>query len=81
MADIEAVRNVIKSWKPKPVGNPEAISSPKEFLSKLSRGSNKKPRYDHTTHNEKVAEYLDINRLLKKCPSFQPLATFVRGES
>jgi hypothetical protein len=54
LADIECAFNLFTSWHPKPIPNPEAISSPKEHLEKLSRDSKRKPRYSHATHNELV---------------------------
>jgi len=77
LADIQAVQNVITSWAPKEITNPEAISKPKEHLEKLSRASNKRPRYDHTLHNDKVAAYLDLAKVAAKCVSFRPLINFV----
>ncbi len=78
LADIESVANVIPSWRLKPIDNPERIPSPKERLEKLSCGENKKQRYYHATHNEMVAPHLDLATREKKCPSFRPLAAFVR---
>jgi len=77
LADIEAVTKVFKGWKPKSIKNPESISSPKEYLEKLSRQANGRPRYSHATHNEKVAPHLDQAVIHKKCPSFHPLADLV----
>jgi hypothetical protein len=78
LADIQAVSKVFTSWKPQPISNPEGIRSPKEYLEKLSQASNHKPRYAHAVHNARVAEHLDIDLVMTKCPSFLPLATFVR---
>ncbi len=78
LADIQSVSKVFTSWRPQPISNPEGINSPKEFLEKLSRAANHKPRYAHAVHNARVAEHLDIDILMTKCPSFLPLANFVR---
>jgi hypothetical protein len=81
LADIEAVSRVLTSWKPSPERRPpESINKPKEHLERLSRINGKKPIYDHTTHNEKVAKYLRLDVVRERCPSFVPLARFVTGE-
>jgi hypothetical protein len=77
LADIQAVQKIVKSWQPKEIMLPESINDPKEHLEKLSRDSQKRPRYSHATHNEKVAAYLDLERVYKKCPSFPDLHKFV----
>jgi hypothetical protein len=80
LADIhQAVPQVIPSWKPDEVSNPERIDSPKEHLAHLSRGSNKKPRYVYTIHNSQVARYLDFSTVHRKCKSFRPLQQFIVG--
>jgi hypothetical protein len=80
LADLPAVTNVIPSWRPSPIKQPpETINDPKEYLEWLSRSSNQKPRYSHATHNEKVAAFLNLEIVERRCPSFQPLASFVRG--
>ncbi len=43
----------------------------------LSRGANRKPRYDHVNDNPRVAAHLDLDRVAKLCPSFRPLVSFV----
>lgn len=77
LADIAAVSNVFKGWSPDEISNPESIASPKEHLEKLSRNSERRPRYSHATHNEKVAQHLDLEKVANKCPSFRPLVEFV----
>jgi len=78
LADLPAVSNVITGWRPPDITKqPESIESPKEYLEHLSRSSNKRPRYSHATHNEKVAMYLDLNKIQRMCPSFRPLVAFV----
>lgn len=77
LADVKAVQNVITGWTPdKNILHPETIDSPKEYLEKMSR-QNQRPRYSHATHNSKIAKYLDISKLLDKCPSFAPLYKLV----
>lgn len=78
LADLEAVSQVIPSWRPGPFKeNPESIRNPKERLKWESRKQNKKPRYDPATHNPQIAKYLQIDRLRQRCPSFERLARFV----
>lgn len=81
LADISAVRHLFSSWCPEALsGEPERVSSPKEYLEKLSRQQNKRPIYAHATHNPQVAKYLDLDVLYRRCPSFRPLKAFVCGE-
>ena len=79
LADLPAVSRVITGWKPSPINNPEHVAGPKERIEKLSRDSKRRPRYHHTTHNQQVAKYLDLNKVHRECPSFRPLADFVRA--
>ncbi len=79
LADIECATKIFTSWKPEPIPNPEQIPSPKEYLEKLSRDSRQKPRYSHATHNEKMAKYIDLEKVSKKCSAFRVLADFVTG--
>lgn len=79
LADLRAVTNVFSSWKPNETfAQPETVPSPKERLKRLSHAFNRKPRYDHVTHNEKVAAHLNIEVVYNACPSFQILADFIR---
>ncbi|MCG8587464.1 MAG: DUF4276 family protein [Pirellulales bacterium] len=77
LADISAVTKIFSSWKPKEIGNPEAVESPKEHLERLSRDGKARPRYSHAMHNAKVAEHLDLDVVYKKCKSFRTLHKFV----
>lgn len=76
LADISAVTNVIKSWTPADVSNPENIDDPKEYLEKLSR-QQQRPRYVHAIHNERIAHHLNLTKVAQKCPSFLPLKNFI----
>ena len=79
IAYIGAVTNVFSSWNTNPITSaPESVPNPKEFLESLSRAENKKPRYSHAVHNEKIALHLDLQRVYDRCPSFRGLAGFVR---
>jgi len=80
LADIEAVAHIFENWHPKPISKPESIDSPKEYLEKLSRDAKKRPRYNHATHNEKVVQYLDLDKVIEKCPSFNSLVELVKSD-
>ncbi len=79
LADLPAVVKVLPGWRPDPVANPERIQDPKEHLEKLSRDSQHRPRYSHALHNPRLAANLDLTVVERKCPSFAPLAAFVRA--
>ncbi len=81
LADIECAAKIFASWLPSPIHNPERIARPKERLEQLSRDGGGRPRYSHATHNERMAKYLDLRKVAKKCPSFALLADFVRNPS
>lgn len=77
LADVNAVTKVITGWVPnKEIHHPESIKDPKEHLEKMSR-TNQRPRYSHATHNSKIAQYLDLDLVMNKCPSFMPLFEIV----
>ena len=76
LADVGAGSNIFKKWNVNEIANPEGIASPKEHLEKISRRGSK-PRYSHATHNEKIARYLDLEKVRQKCPSFLPLVNLV----
>lgn len=81
VADIEgAAPKVILSWNPGRIRHPESQDSPKEHLRRLSRDPHtKKARYNEVLHNERLAEYLRLEKIESKCPSFAPLAEFVQN--
>lgn len=75
LADIEQASNIIAAWSPKPIQNPEAINSPKERLRRLSRlPGTKRARYDEVRDNKRLAAYLRLDVVKKKCPSFGTLS-------
>jgi hypothetical protein len=81
LADIGAVTKVISSWVPdKEIVSPELIKDPKEYLEKLSKGKNLKPRYTHATHNSQIAQHLNLEIIIKKCTSSLPLFELVQGK-
>jgi hypothetical protein len=77
IADEHAIRRVIPTLSIKAVSNPESVESPKEWLIGESRKGRSRPLYVPTIHNPRVAEYIDLDVLAKKCPAFQPLKQFV----
>ncbi len=78
LADIEAVSNIFKGWRPKPELNPESIVHAKEQLEKLGRLAGGRPRYLPATHNPQLAKHIDLTKVSKRCPSFRPLEEFVK---
>jgi hypothetical protein len=78
LADIEKVTQIIPSWIPKPIVNPESISSPKEHIEKISRDpSTRRARYAYCRDNKRMAPLLSLSVVRAKCPSFQYLSAFV----
>jgi len=77
LANLSCANQVFRGWTPSDHPNPESILKPKQFLVRLSRMSNKKPRYSHATHNPRIAEYLDLEKVYQNCSSFRPLKEFV----
>ena len=82
LADIQAVSKVFTGWKPSPFKeNPEGVKDPKERLISENRKHFGKPKYTPSTHNPKVANYLDLFMVRKRCPSFEKLAKWVTGSA
>ena len=79
LADVAAVSARWPDWRPNPIANPERVPAPKEHLEKLSRNSERRPRYSHAVHNPWFASEVDLGLVEKKCPSFRVLADFVRA--
>jgi hypothetical protein len=77
LADVECASRIFTGWRPDSVPNPENITNPKEYLERLSRASDRRPRYAHATHNPRIAEYLDLAKVARKCISFAKLVQFV----
>jgi len=78
LADVGAVTKKWPGWRPEPIANPERVRDPKEQLEKLSRDSQRRPRYSHAVDNPMLAGHLDLAIVERKCPSFGVLAEFVR---
>ncbi|MGZ8247460.1 DUF4276 family protein [Methylomagnum sp.] len=77
LADIQAVSQIFTGWKPKEIPSPESIASPKEYLEKLSRKDNGKPRYSHATHNPQLAQHVNLDLVSHRCQSFKPLENLI----
>jgi hypothetical protein len=56
--------------------SPHLIKQPKETLIRMSRGASKKPRYSEN-ENARLAEVLELEMCVKKCPAFAGLYSFV----
>jgi hypothetical protein len=80
IADNAAVQAVVRSWQVTDITSPERIRDPKEYLKKMSRGPNMKPRYDPANHNPDIAKDLDLDKVAQKCPSFRPLVAFIKSK-
>jgi len=79
LADVPAVSKKWPGWRPEPIANPERVRDPKEHLEKLSRDSQRRPRYSHAVDNPVLAGLVDLEVVEQKCPSCCVLADFVRG--
>ena len=78
LADIDAVTKVFSSWRPRPTKrDPERVNDPKELLERLCRRSSPRLIYEHSVHNAAVAKHLNIEKVQRRCPSFQPLVDFI----
>lgn len=83
VAKLEAVFPTLRKSKrtPKQIRSPEGVPDPKEHLTGLALHPERKVTLYHPpTHNEVMAELIDLDLVRKKCPSFRPLAEFVEGE-
>jgi hypothetical protein len=78
IADPKAVSQALSRMTIPDIANPESLDDPKSFLIKHSRGVNLKPRYVPDVHNKKIAEFIDVDVLKRKCRSFNVLFDFAR---
>lgn len=77
LSDLVAVKSVFNGIDSnRHVGRPEDVKDPKENLVGLVRRAKSQPRYITSIHNPKIAEYLNIGVVRKKCPSFEPFYDF-----
>lgn len=79
IADIDCIKkyfNIAKGASIK--GTPESIISPKEKIEEMVwLRSGKEKQYLNTEHNSKLFEIADLDKIIKKCPSFSLLNTFI----
>lgn len=81
LSDHYAIKTALNLKKPiKEEHHPERINSPKEHLgAAVWKISEKKVNYINAVHNPIIAEHIDVARITKKCPSFEPFAQFFKG--
>lgn len=72
LADINAAANIFGKWKTlNEITHPENIQHSKEYLVKLCKKGTSPP-YNHAAHNQKIASYLDLDKVYGRCKSFRP---------
>jgi hypothetical protein len=59
--------------------NPENIDSPKEYLRKLIYDTSKNKISFIEIMNQKLADFVNIEQIIAKCPSFSPLKELIDG--
>ena len=78
MCDSSALQKVLSTKTlPKLPSNPEEELDPKAKIGEISKKANGS-KYIHPIHNTKIAEALDVKKLLKKCSAFKPYAEFLK---
>lgn len=79
VSDEVAIKKGLNLRNLPPVVNfPETIVSPKEYIEKMIHKISKgEKRYLNTIHNEKIASFISIDIVKRKCPSFIPLYDFL----
>lgn len=80
LSDPNAIKKAMGLAKlPRISGMPEDINSPKDFLRQLvSKASSNRITYVNTIHNDKIASYLNIDTVKKRCPSFLKFYKFIK---
>jgi hypothetical protein len=78
LADTQAISKVFSSWKAEEEFlHPETIDNPKEKLVGLINKGRARPLYTDSSNNKPIMNYLNLDIVKKKCPSFAELAAFV----
>jgi hypothetical protein len=77
-SDPEILKLVAGGKETKAHPEPHRIASPKEKLERLSRDKGGKPRYS-TQDNRDLAEKLDLELCVNRCPSFKALIQFAKA--
>lgn len=80
LSDLENLNSIFRfNTKPKLKGDLENINSPKEKLEEIVyKNANK--LYLNTAHNGVIAENINVQKIRGKCPSFEPLYSFIKNE-
>lgn len=77
LADVNAASKIFGKWeRVDEVRHPENIREPKEHLVRLCRRCTA-PKYNYATHNPKIAEHLDLQKIYDRCSSFRGFADAV----
>ncbi len=79
LADPASINAVVRGFEPPRVARPEGLADPKKHLERVARRAGK--RYNASLHNAAFARRLDLDAAYEHCPSFRPLADFVRGSA
>jgi len=78
LADGAAVKKALGLKRaPKIKGFPETIKSPKEFLHSQIAHCSDNEIYFSPAQNQLIAEHVNIDTLISRCPSFRDFHTFV----
>lgn len=81
LADVAKAQFIFADWPVADFSNPERVPAPRSYLERLSRNPERRTRYVHTIHNARLAEHIDLNLVVFRCPSIVPLQEFLRGLS
>lgn len=77
LADINACRNIFRGMSlQKEIAQPESIRDAKDELARICR-ERTIPKYSNATHNQLIANHLDLQKVYQRCPSFRGLAQAV----
>ena len=76
-SDPEVVKDVGRGTG-KASTSPHELQKPKEKLVTLSKGANRKPRYN-TNDNPRLAQILNLELCQKRCAAFKELVTFLNN--
>lgn len=79
LSDPTGIKNAMKlKLLPKIKGNPQNISSPKEYLEDIVKKSSAGTKiYISTKHNEIIAAQISIDEIYRRCEAFRPFHKFI----
>lgn len=82
LADHDAITKLFSLKTPiSKIANPESESRAKEKLASLVyRHSARKTTYLNSVHNERLAEFISLETVGLRCPSFVPLRDFIKND-